>query len=228
MSSLDWEEIQALSFPERNLIALTHVSAILIYACAPFYHGRHNWRVGENEPTDSDWNEIERAIGRMEYEIMSGLVGAILPHAMADISSLMMLPCDGSAYLREDYPLLYEALDAVYIVDADNFTVPDLRDSFPLGEGIDFSLDDTGGTREETLTAAQMPAHTHDNAPHAHSEITAVPAVGAALIGVPIPSAIPGVGVTSFESISINPAGDDQPHNNMPPYRVVRWAIVAG
>lgn len=228
MASLDWEEVQALSFPERNLIALTHVGAILIFACAPFYHERHNWLVGEDTPTDNDWNEIERAIGRMEHEIMVGLVGAILPHAMADISSLMMLPCDGAAYQRVDYPLLYAALDPALIIDADNFTVPDLRDSLPLGEGDTFLFNDVGGEVEHTLTGLEMPTHTHDNAPHAHTEVIAIASVVAAIAGLPVPAAIPSVGLTSFESISINPAGESEPHNNMPPYRVVRWAIVAG
>lgn len=227
-AKLDWLDIQAVSLPERNIIALTHVGAILILACNTFYRQRYYWQYGEEPVTDTQWDDIGHCIGLMEHELMSGLIGAILPHAIADISGLNMLPCNGDVYNRDDYPLLYEALGSTYQIDADTFRVPDLRDRFPMSEGIDFAIDDTGGTREETLTADQMPAHTHDNAPHAHTESVAIPSIGAAITGVPVPSASPSAGLTSFESISINPAGNDGPHNNMPPYLVLKWAIVAG
>jgi len=227
-AKLDWFDIQETAIAETRIIALTDVGAVLILACNTFYRQRYYWQYQGEEVDDSQWDDIGHAIGLMEHEIMSGLIGAVLPHVMASLTGLNMLPCDGSTYDRVDWPALYDAIDPIYIIDADTFRVPDLRDKFPLSEGVDFVVDDTGGTREEVLTADQMPAHTHDNAPHAHTESTASPTVGAAITGVPVPSAFPAVGLTSFESISINPAGNDEAHNNMPPYLVVRWAIVAG
>jgi microcystin-dependent protein len=227
-AKLDWLDIQAVSLPETNIIALTHVGAILILACNAYYRERYNWRYGDDDITDNQWDDIGHCIGLMEHEIMSGLIGAILPHFMADISGLNMLACDGSIYNRVDYPLLYEAIDSSLHIDADTFSVPDLRDKFPMSEGMDFAAGDTGGEREHTLTGLEMPEHTHDNAPHAHTEIIAVSSVGAAITGVPVPSAIAAGGLTSFESISINPAGESNPHNNMPPFIALKWAIVAG
>jgi len=227
-AKLEWFDIQETAIAEKRIIALTDVGAVLILACNTFYRQRYYWQYQGEDVTDSQWDEIGHTIGLMEHEIMSGLIGAVLPHVMASLTGLNMLPCDGAVYDRVDWPALYDAIDPIYQIDADTFRVPDLRDKFPLSEGVDFALDDTGGAREETLTADQMPAHTHDNAPHAHTESTASPTVGAAITGVPVPSAFPAVGLTSFESISINPAGNDEPHNNMPPYAVIRWAIVAG
>lgn len=226
---LDWQEIQSISLDSMRVLALTDVSALIFLACSNLYNNRDIWRFGDAEIDDSQWDEISEAIGQAETEIMGNLVGVILPHVMADSLQYNMLPCDGSSYLRADYPLLYEALDPFFHIDADTFSVPDLRVKFPLGaDSGDYTLGTTGGTIEETLTADQMPAHTHDNAPHAHTESTANATVGAAITGVPVPSAFPAVGLTSFESISINPAGNDEPHNNMPPFYALNWAIVAG
>jgi len=55
----------------------------------------------------------------------------------------------------------------------------------------------------------------------------AVPALGAALVGVPIPSAIPGVGVTGIGSASISATGGSGSHNNIQPSFSLNYYIVA-
>lgn len=42
-----------------------------------------------------------------------------------------------------------------------NITTPDLRNLFLVGAGDDYSVDDTGGANEVTLSIAEMPAHNH-------------------------------------------------------------------
>jgi len=227
-AKLDWLDIQAQSLPERNIIALTHVGAILILACNTFYRQRYYWQAGGDDVTDVQWDEIGHTIGRMEHELMSGLIGAILPHVMASLTGLTMLPCEGSTYNRVDYPLLYAAIDAEFIIDVDTFRVPDLRDKFPLAAGDNFPIGTTGGEEEHTLTVGELASHTHTSSPHAHSEIPAVPSLADFGTGAPVPSATVGAGLTSFETVSIDAAGDSEPHNNMPPFVAIRWAIVAG
>lgn len=227
-AKLDWLDIQAQSLPEKNVIALTHVGAILIMACSTFYRQRYYWQAGEDDITDAQWDDIGHTIGLMEHELMSGLIGAIIPHVMASLSDLTMLPCDGSIYNRVDYPLLYEAIDPQFIIDADTFTVPDLRDKFPMSEGDEFTIGATGGTAEETLTEGQMPSHSHENLPHAHSEVIAVPSIAGVGVDAPVPSSTASAGLTGLESVDIQNTGGGEPHNNLPPYVVVRWAIVAG
>lgn len=226
---LDWQEIQSVSLDEKRILALTDVSALIFMACSNLYNNRAVWSFGADAVTDAQWDDISKAIGQAEAEIMGNLVGVILPHVMADALQYNMLPCDGSTYLRSDYPLLYEALDPIFQLDADTFAVPDLRVKFPLGADTgDYALGTTGGEIEHTLTGLEMPEHTHDNAPHAHSESIAVPFVADVGTGVPIASATSAVGSTGLTSISINPAGESEPHNNMPPYYALNWAIVAG
>jgi len=54
-----------------------------------------------------------------------------------------------------------------------------------------------------------------------------VPAVGAALVGVPIPSSVPGVGVTGVGNAALSSAGSDGAHNNMQPSLALNYFIVA-
>jgi microcystin-dependent protein len=225
---LDWLEIQVQALPERNIIALTHVGAILIMACNAFYRQRYYWQYGGEPVDDTQWDEIGHAIGLMEHELMSGLIGVILPHVIGALSDLNMLPCDGAIYNRVDYPLLYDALENTYQIDADTFYVPDLRGKFPLGQSASFLIADEGGTETETLTVAQMPEHTHDNDPHAHSEIIPVSTIINGGLEAPATAAIPSPSTTGLASISINPEGGGEEHNNMPPYHVVLFAIIAG
>jgi len=137
------------------------------------------------------------------------------------------LACDGSSYARVDYPDLYAVLDSAFIVDADNFTVPDLRGMFPRGAATSGDMGMTGGEENHTLTVGETPSHSHSDFGHTHSEGIAVPAVGAAIVGVPIPSAVPAIGITGLGFASLSSAGGDGAHNNLPPYQYLAYFIVA-
>lgn len=228
VANLDLEEIKGLSLQPVRLAALSDDSAALIFACSAWYQSRYNWLVGGEAPTNDDWHEIQRLIGKMEYEIMNSLVGLIYPHALGSIVGMPFLPCDGASYARADYPILYEKLDPVYRIDADNFRVPDMRDRFMIGEGNDNYLDDSGGEAEHVLTVAELAPHIHTSPPHNHSEGVALPALADLGTGVPVPSATPSLGATGFASVTIDSAGGGEAHNNIPPYVTVRWAIVSG
>ncbi len=153
------------------------------------------------------------------------IIGVILPYATTDCPSFA-LPCDGSTYNRVDFPNLYAVLDAAYIVDADTFLVPDLRDRVPMGEGSVHPIAEQGGADTHTLVTSEIPSHTHVDTGHTHTEITAIPAV-AQLPVVPVPTAVPAVGVTGVGFAAIGNTGGDGAHNNLQPYSVIRFCIVA-
>lgn len=137
------------------------------------------------------------------------------------------LACDGSSYARVDYPDLYAVLDAAFITDADNFVVPDLRSAFPMGAATSGDMGSTGGEATHTLSSGEMPTHSHSDIGHTHAEGIAVPAVGAAIVGVPIPSAVPAIGATGIGFANIQNAGGGGSHNNLPPYQVLAYFIRA-
>lgn len=153
------------------------------------------------------------------------MIGAIVAVATETAPEGTLL-CDGSAYARADYPRLYAALPPALIVDADTFTVPDLRDRFILGAGTT-PAHDTGGAATVTLTVEQLPRHTHTANPHTHTanphthgndphthtdsghthgESVAAPSAGEIGPGVPFAYAIPAAGVTGPGFASITPS----------------------
>ena len=154
------------------------------------------------------------------------LIGAIVPFFTESLPSLTLL-CDGSVYNKVDYPLLWEALPSA-AKDATTFTVPDLREKFLLGAGDDYPVSQEGGAVSVTLTEAEIPSHTHTNTPQGHTDGAAAPTVVTVGAGAPVPSAVPSAGLTSFDSIAIDPTGGGEAHENMPPYYALRYYIIAG
>jgi microcystin-dependent protein len=124
-----------------------------------------------------------------------------------------MLWCDGTQYLRTAYPDLYAALDSSFIVDADNFVVPDLREVFVIGAGVVHSVGDTGGEATHTLTIDEIPDHAH--------VVYRASNIGTASTRV-AGGASNTIGATTTTSV-----GGGLAHNNMPPFNTLNKAIVA-
>jgi len=161
------------------------------------------------------------------------VVGEIVLYAGDTSPNPNWLPCDGSSVLRADYPDLFTIIGTVYgSVDGTHFNIPDLRGRVVVDAGSGSGLTpravgDAFGEETHTLVTSEMPGHTHTDTGHTHVEGIAVPAVGAALIGVPIPSSIPGVGVTGVGSAAITGTGGDGAHNNVQPSLAMTYLIVA-
>lgn len=120
------------------------------------------------------------------------------------------LECDGSEVNSVDYPALALALGE----EGETFNLPDLRGRFPLGMSEDYAFASNGGAAEHTLTTDEMPAHSHEL--QAGDGATAFsPEMFVAL----------GNAADWQSGFFTNAAGSDQPHNNMPPYLVVKFII---
>lgn len=161
------------------------------------------------------------------------MIGEIIAFA-GDVSpDVRWLACDGVSYLRADYPALFGVIGVFYgATDSIHFNVPDLRSRVPLGFGMgmglsNYALGDQAGEETHTLITGEQAAHTHVDSGHTHAEVIALPAVGAAIVGVPIPSAIPGVGFTGIGSAIISSSGGDGSHNNVQPILAINFLIVA-
>lgn len=146
------------------------------------------------------------------------MIGSIHPYAGNLPTGV--LPCNGSSYLRVDYPLLYAMLAPVYIIDADNFRTPDLRGRGIIGTGTGpgltaRSIGDTGGEESHQLTIAELPAHDHSTHQHGVDLDVEGPA------GVPQP-------VTGYAFASVTGStGSNTPHNNMQPFEALTYGIIA-
>lgn len=146
------------------------------------------------------------------------LTGEIIAYATTNAPA-GTLACDGSAYLRVDYPLLYAALAPAFIQDSDHFIVPDLRGRSIIGIGqgaglTNRAMNSGGGEENHQLTVSELASHAHqwlkDNF---------------------LPAAAPGEpGLVAVSSTPINTgnSGGDTAHNTMHPFLSLGYAIVTG
>lgn len=169
------------------------------------------------------------------FDDLSGcrMIGEIVVFAGSSAPVANWLACDGASYLRADYPNLFAVIGVTYgSVDGSHFNVPDLRGRVPVGVGAGsglstYTLGQTGGEEAHQLTTSELASHTHTDSGHAHTYVPAVASVGAAITGVPVPSAVPGVGITGTGNASISASGGDTAHNTLQPYLALNYFIVA-
>lgn len=232
MASLSLPDLQELATDGgyAGISALSNFSAVLLLsACRAFLHNDRNWTGVGYQLTDAERDEIDELVSEAEWELMSSAIGMIMPTATADIPDYALL-CDGSSYLRVDYPTLYDVLDAAFITDADNFVVPDLQSTFVQGVGGADNVGDTGGSPTTQLTTVTMPKHRHATIPHNHSYLLhtdgVMPEGGLAPLPAVLPVAVPTA--TGDASPDTGFTGDGETYDSRPPYLALRYIIIAG
>lgn len=188
----------------------------------PFYL----WANDQNPLSVGEIDDLDDKLSTAQGQLMTPLVGLIMP-ICSQSSPQGTLLCDGSTYLRVDYPNLYAVLDSAFIIDADTFRVPDMTDSFVMGFSSTHIVGSTGGNAEITQTTGQMPTHTHTNTPHAHSEIGAVNVIINGGLEAPASAAQPFPTSTGLTSISIDTAGSSEPMDITPPFIALKYVVVA-
>jgi microcystin-dependent protein len=132
--------------------------------------------------------------------------------------------CNGQVLSISEYEVLFTLLGTTYGGDGQQtFAVPDLRGRVPVHIGTGFNLGQSGGAEAVTLTASQMPAHSHSfltsaGLPNTPSPANAVPAVpGTEIYGedAPLP----------YNPQKVLLSGGSQPHENLQPYTCVSFII---
>jgi microcystin-dependent protein len=125
------------------------------------------------------------------------------------------LLCDGAAKSSTTYPDLFGAIGYAWGGSGDTFNVPDLRGRAPIGSGqgsglTNRTLAQKSGEETHQLTIAEMPSHYHS--------VTSVTGWGTN-------GWFSGSNWEDPHVTNTDPAGGDQPHNNMQPYAVVHFVI---
>lgn len=189
--------------------------AIALSAVAMLHH-RYLYDNDGESLTDSEWDILDDKISLTLDELMTGITGFIFPAIWQTVDTTKYLVCDGSVYNRVDYPALYAILHSQYILTANTFYVPDLRNRFVVGAGSTYNVADTGGADSVTLTINQMPVHNHK-----YNQYTF--GVDIESVGVPDPT---GVGNPTIPQVSTN-SGGGASHENRPPYYALKYYIVA-
>lgn len=171
----------------------------------------------------SNWVEVDDSVDSVVAESIDALDSWYLGNMLiGQVSSFLgalpsfWLALAGDTFDRVDYPELWESLHAQY-KDSTTFTLPDLSDLFLAVAGTgSYSLGDSGGEDDHTLTTAEIPGHTHTyTPPQLTLDIRSVgaPTVSAAVIGPPTPT---------------GSTGDDNAHENRPPFYALAMGIFAG
>jgi len=134
--------------------------------------------------------------------------------------------CEGQLLPISEYETLFNLIGTTYGGDGQNtFGLPDLRGRVPMHFGNGYILAETGGVETVTLTAAQIPAHSHPllatgnlaNDSNASGHLAGQPTSF-----FPYLNAVPAVPMSAQ---SITAVGGSQPHDNFQPYLCVDFII---
>ncbi|MDX2282450.1 MAG: tail fiber protein [Saprospiraceae bacterium] len=134
--------------------------------------------------------------------------------------------CEGQLLPISEYETLFVLIGTTYGGDGqETFGLPDLRGRLPIHQGNGFVIGETGGVEEVTLTASQIPNHTHvlavatntANSPNPANNVLAVSSQVDAFFG-DIPS-------VNMNASAVSTEGGSQPHNNFQPYLCVHFII---
>jgi len=143
--------------------------------------------------------------------------------------------CWGQSLPISSYSSLYSIIGIQFGGDGvNNFCLPDLRGRIPIGGGTGPNLTpripgQNGGSENVTLTTDNLPAHSHT----VKCDITST---GDQLKNTPqnnLPAMISTGGCYGVDETSnplmkvdmINPSGNSQPHDNMPPWGCINYII---
>ena len=135
--------------------------------------------------------------------------------------------CEGQLLPISEYETLFNLIGTTYGGDGQStFALPDLRGRIPLHFGNGFTLAETGGAEEITLTVSQIPAHSHpmlgsttlatDPNPNPTNVLATTSQIEIYFSDVPD---------SSLNNQSIGSTGGSQPHNNFQPYLCVDFII---
>jgi|SRR6185437_9745084 len=131
--------------------------------------------------------------------------------------------CNGQLMPINQNQALFALLGTFYGGDGvNNFALPNLQGRTPVYVGNGFTQGQLGGEVAHTLTIPEIPAHTHSVTA---SSAPADKSGTAGNVWAKAPSAYDSALGGAMSTTEVTSEGGNQPHNNMPPYLVLNFAI---
>jgi microcystin-dependent protein len=137
--------------------------------------------------------------------------------------------CQGQLLAIAEYDTLFTLIGTTYGGDGEStFALPNLNARFPVHSGTgpggaSFTIAQTGGVDEVTLTTNQLPAHSHPvTAGSGATTATANGAYPGVWADAPYTSNAPD---TTLAPQQLAPQGGSQPHENRQPYLAMTFII---
>lgn len=134
--------------------------------------------------------------------------------------------CEGQLLPISENEVLFQLIGTTYGGDGQStFALPDLRGRVPLHQGNGFILAETGGAEEITLTASQLPLHTHALVVTQAIANQSSPANNVLAQSAAADLYVEDVPNVSLAAQSVGATGGSQPHTNFQPYLCVDFII---
>jgi len=134
--------------------------------------------------------------------------------------------CEGQLLPISENETLFNLIGTTYGGDGQStFALPDLQGRIPIHQGSGYTLAETGGVEEVTLTVNQIPSHTHPllgSADPASSKVITGGVFGRTPAeGYSSDTFLP----TALAANSVTSIGGSQPHTNFQPYLCLNYII---
>jgi microcystin-dependent protein len=134
--------------------------------------------------------------------------------------------CDGTPLPISEFETLFNLIGTTYGGDGQStFAVPDLRGRLPIHFGNSFTLAQTGGVENVTLTVQQIPAHNHIVVASTNIATQQSPSGNVLAQSTLAQMYIQDIADQVLSANSITNTGGSQSHDNFQPYLCVNFII---
>jgi microcystin-dependent protein len=137
--------------------------------------------------------------------------------------------CEGQLLPIAENETLFVLIGTTYGGDGqDTFALPDLRGRLPVHQGNGFTLAQSGGVEEVTLTINQVPAHNHAMLASSRTGSSANPTnafFAKSTSNTPYTDDLLSSTPLQANPMTISPVGGSQPHSNFQPYLCINFII---
>lgn len=137
--------------------------------------------------------------------------------------------CEGQLLPISENETLFQLIGTTYGGDGEStFALPDLQGRVPIHQGNGFILAETGGVESVTLTANQIPAHSHPLLATSNPASQSLPANALTASNTPnnlYRTLVPPPPQVSLNANAVGTTGGSQPHENFQPYLCVSFII---